>query len=229
MRTLIFDMDGVLVDPVPSYRQALIETVEHFSGQRVHNDKIVELKNQGGYNDDYILAQRLLSDFGSSVPFGEIVGHFKQLFYGANHDGLILAERWLVSDGMLDRLARASRLAVFTGRSTRAAQFTLQRFAPGIVFDPVVTSDHVRNQKPAPDGLLAILDAVAGAKPLYIGDNVDDARAARAAGVPFVGIAASDVPRRVEIEKLFDREGARCVIESVNELEDVLANLNGDA
>jgi HAD superfamily phosphatase len=214
---------------VPSYRQALIETVEHFSGRRVDNDKIVELKNQGGYNDDYVLAQRLLSDFELNVPFGEIVGHFKQLFYGANHDGLILAERWLVADGMLNRLARASRLAVFTGRSMRAAQFTLRRFAPNVVFDPVVTSDHVHNPKPAPDGLLAILDAVAGGKPLYIGDNVDDARAARAAGVPFVGIAAPDVPRRVEIERLFRGEGARRVIGNVNELEDVLASLNGDA
>jgi phosphoglycolate phosphatase-like HAD superfamily hydrolase len=97
------------------------------------------------------------------------------------------------------------------------------------VFDPVVTSDHVHKPKPAPDGLLAIVEAVAGAKPLYIGDNVDDARAARAAGVPFVGIAAPDVPRRAEIEALFHREGARCVIENVNEIEAVLESLNGDA
>ena len=74
---------------------------------------------------------------------------------------------------------------MFTGRGTRTTTHSLGRFAAGIPFDPVITSRHVTNQKPAPDGLLEILARKPGADPLFVGDMVDDARAARAAGVPF--------------------------------------------
>jgi len=222
MRTLIFDVDGVLVDPVPSYRQALIETVAHFSGARVAPERIVELKNHGGYNNDYVLAQRLLADLGIEAALDDIVSHFEKVFWGPDETGLILSERWLVSNGMLGRLARNWRLAVFTGRSARAVNFTLRRFAPEVRFDPVVSSEMVSNQKPAPDGLVFVLEQVVKAEPVYVGDNVDDARAARAAGVPFVGVAAPDAPRRNEILALFEQEGAVGVVESVNELEALL-------
>ena len=41
MKLLIFDMDGVLVDPTESYRGALMDTVEHFAGVRPEHDEIV--------------------------------------------------------------------------------------------------------------------------------------------------------------------------------------------
>ena len=55
-----------------------------------------------------------------------------------------------------------------------------------------------------------------------MGDNIDDGRCARAAGIPFVGVAAANVPRREEIVRLFQQEGARAVVENINELESVL-------
>ena len=39
MRVLIFDMDGVLVDPTDSYRQTLIDTVAHFSGKQLTQER----------------------------------------------------------------------------------------------------------------------------------------------------------------------------------------------
>ena len=32
---LVFDMDGVLVDVTESYREAIAQTVEHFTGARI--------------------------------------------------------------------------------------------------------------------------------------------------------------------------------------------------
>ena len=222
MRVLIFDMDGVLVDPTGSYRETLIETVAHFSGERITQERIVEIKNRGGYNDDCMIARDVLRELGVDIGYDEVHVYFEQLFWGTGNNGMILRERWLVDTGVLSRLASSHRLAVYTGRPERAARFTLDRFASGTAFDPVVTSDHVENHKPAPDGLLRALEQLPGSEPLYVGDNIDDGRCARAAGIPFVGIAAANAPRRDEIVSLFEQDGARAVIESVNELESVL-------
>jgi phosphoglycolate phosphatase-like HAD superfamily hydrolase len=61
-----------------------------------------------------------------------------------------------------------------------------------------------------------------GAEMIYVGDNVDDARCARLAGVPFIGVAAPDRHRRSDMERLFQAEGALAVVCCVEELEGVL-------
>ena len=222
MRALIFDMDGVLVDPTDSYRQTLIDTVARFSGKQISQERIVEMKNRGGYNDDCMIARDVLREFGVDIEYDEVHEYFEELFWGAGDDGMILRERWLVDATVLSRLANSYRLAVYTGRPRRAARFTLDRFANGTVFDPVVSSDEVENHKPAPDGLLRALEQLPGCEPAYVGDNIDDGRCARAAGIPFVGVAAANVPRREEIVRLFQQEGVRAVVENINELESVL-------
>jgi phosphoglycolate phosphatase-like HAD superfamily hydrolase len=57
-----------------------------------------------------------------------------------------------------------------------------------------------------------------GKELLYIGDAVDDARSARAAGVAFFGIAAGDE----ELARLLENEGAAAVLADINELEGLL-------
>ena len=222
MNLIVFDMDGVLVDPTESFRRAVIETVRHFTGRETTFARIAEIKNEGGYNDDTDIALRLVEELGGMATRSEIeeVGH--RLFWGRDRDGMILAERWLVGDGVLERLRERAKLAIFTGRGPTTARHTLGRFCPAIDFDPIVTSDMPLALKPAPDGLLHILEKHHDADALYVGDTVDDARAARSAGVPFVGVAAPDAHHREETIALFEAEGARAVVESINELEEVL-------
>jgi HAD superfamily phosphatase len=56
----------------------------------------------------------------------------------------------------------------------------------------------------------------------YVGDTVDDARSALAAGVRFVGIAHKANPRHNEVVHLLKQNGAIAVLENVNELETAL-------
>ena len=225
---IVFDMDGVLVDPERSYRQTVVETVAHFEGAaaaRVTLGQIEDYKNEGGYNNDWLLTQRILRDRGVDVEYSTIIERFNQIFFGENHDGLILREQWLVEDGLLERLSTQHRLAVFTGRLDFEAALTLNRFAPGIAFQPRVCTDHVENPKPAPDGLFAIKQAMPGTQLIYIGDTVDDARPSRLADVPFIGVAKKHHLRRAELIDLFKAEGAAAIIENVNEIEPAIAHI----
>jgi HAD superfamily hydrolase (TIGR01548 family) len=217
---LVFDMDDVLVDVLESYRAATIATVEHFTGVTISNDVIQRYKNEGGWNDDWQLSQRIILDtIGREVAFDEVVSVFQQRFLGSNGDGLILRERWLPAPGLLERLAARHRLAIFTGRPRDEMELTLSRFVPDLRWSMTVTLDDVQNLKPAPDGLLAIINAHPGCAITYFGDNVDDARSGRAAGVRFIGIASRTSPG---LRELFEKEGAAAVIENINEIEGVL-------
>lgn len=220
---LVFDMDGVLVDVTGSYRETIRRTVEHFTGRAVPPELIQDYKNQGGWNDDWRLSHALVTRADVAVPFEDVKDYFQAIFHGGGEDGLILRERWLARPGLLERLSGNFRLAVFTGRERWEAELTLKRSAPHLAFSPVIGMNDVPRQKPYPDGLLQIVKLAAGAKVWYVGDAVDDARSARAAGVPFVGIAAPSNPRRAELAAVLEAENAVAVLDDINGLEAVLS------
>jgi HAD superfamily phosphatase len=218
---LVFDMDGVLVDVTESYRETIAQTVEHFTGAAVPRERIQELKNQGGWNDDWKLSHHMVTEAGVDVPFEYVKEHFQKLFLG----GLIEREKWVARPGTLERLADHFQLAVFTGSPREEAVLSLKRFAPGLVFEPLIAMEDVVHHKPDPEGLLRIVGQAEGrpAEAFYIGDTVDDARAAKAAKVRFIGIAAPSNPLYIDLVFLFQDEGAYAIVDDINYLEEVFA------
>jgi len=217
---LIFDMDGVLVEVSESYRETIQQTVQHFTGQRIARETIQEWKNQGGWNDDWALSHALIKSAGIEVAYQQVVDQFQKLFHGDGTNGLMLRERWIANPGLFDRLTARMNCAVFTGRLRWEAELTLKRFAPD-VFHPVVGADDVSRTKPDPEGILKIREMLPHTRVWYAGDTVDDARSAKAAGVPFIGIAALSGLRRDELIALFHAQGAQAVIGDINEIEQV--------
>ena len=219
---LVFDMDGVLVEVTESYRDAVIATVRHFTGREISRELVQEYKNRGGFNNDWRLSQQIARDLGAEVEYPAVVAKFKSIFWGNGTDGLILREKWIAAPGLLERLEARFGLAIFTGRMPEEVDHTLRRLAPHLTFHPVIRTGDVARGKPAPDGLLRIAELVPGRRQLYIGDTVDDAQTARAAGVPIIGIAAPAQPHRGVLVRLFKEEGAQHILDSINQLETVL-------
>jgi HAD superfamily phosphatase len=213
-QVLVFDMDGVLVDVTDSYRETIIRTVAHFTCQTITRAQIQDYKNQGGWNNDWLLSEKICKDLGVEVPYSKVVEYFNYLFLD---QGMIHRERWIPRDGLIDRLGSKFELAIFTGRTTEEAEITLNRQSLRDRF-LLITSNDVDREKPAPDGLLKIAALRRSKKLLYVGDTVDDARCARAANVPFIGIAAPGHERRAEVLELFRLEGAIQVLGDINEI-----------
>ena len=216
---IVFDMDGVLVEVSRSYREAIRETVRHFTGELVSHDLIQDFKNAGGWNNDWLLSHRLIGDRGVSVEYADVVEYFNRVFLGENGDGLIRYEQWMPKEGMLERLSEVAQLAIFTGRAKFEADITLGRYASDINFNPIVCDESVANPKPAPDGLNLIKRQYPMRTIWYLGDTVDDARSAQAAGVPFIGVSTPHNPRHAEITSILKAHGAFAVIEDINQLE----------
>ncbi len=214
---IVFDMDGVLVEVTESYRATIQATVLHFTGDEPTRAEIQAWKNRGGFNDDWNLSHQMIHARGGNTAYNDVVEYFQHLFHGdAQTPGMILRERWISSPGLLERLAGAHTLAVFTGRLRWEAQLTLDRFTQ-VPFAPIVGVDDVVTPKPNPEGLLKIKATVPHNKIWYVGDTIDDAKAGVAAGVPFIGIAKHPV----EIE-LLKQHGALHIFEDINQMEAIL-------
>lgn len=219
---IVFDMDGVLTEVSQSYREAVVQTVERFTGKRITRDLIQQYKNQGGWNNDWALSKQIAADLGVDVEYTRVVDAFNEVFLGTNGNGLIQRETWFPKAGLLDRLKQRHELGIFTGRLRYEADISLRRFASEVRFDPIMCADNVARGKPSPDGLQMIQQMRPLSKLIYVGDTVDDARCARAAGVPFIGIAAETHSRRADLIRLFEDEQAIAILENINEIEAIV-------
>ena len=232
-KAVLFDMDGVLIDVSRSYRRAIEETVEHFTGRDLLPGAVQRYKNHGGFNDDWKLTHAVITDTGIQVPFSRVVEEFQKRYRGENWDGFITEEPRLVKDEMLRQLCKNDCiLGIVTGRPEAEARWTLDRFDWKRFFPLLVAKERQEGRgKPDPFCLqhaLAILDAanrhVEPEEAVYIGDSVDDMQAARAADMWAVGVVPPYLDKEEHGELLRER-GAHVICHDVDELLSLLESL----
>jgi HAD superfamily hydrolase (TIGR01548 family) len=214
---IIFDVDGVLVDVRGSFQKTTLETVEFFTGRKVAPAELHAWKNKSGYNDDWKLSAAWVRRLGGEAEFEEVKRKFVELYWGANRDGNVRNEKWLLKPAVAQELSRRAELAIFTGRTREELDYTMDRCACRAFWRHIVTVEDVKLPKPDAEGLRKILGNRDPAEALYIGDNIDDALAAQVVDIPFVGV----LPRTGEER----RQRAACLGE-LRALT-ILSNING--
>ena len=216
---IVFDVDGVLVNVHGSFHKTVLETVKFFTGKKVTDRQLHTWKNKPGFNDDWKLSTAWVKSLGGKQEYDEIKAKFVELYWGKNGDGYVKREKWLLDRAELRRLSRRCEIGIFTGRVWQEMNYTLDHCKTREFFTSIVTADDVKKGKPDPEGLLKVLKGRPKESAIYVGDNVDDALAAKSAGVPFVGILRprSD-ERRERIDTLRDL-GALTILGNVNDLE----------
>ena len=221
-------MDGVLVDVRGSFRKAITETVRHFVGEGPSPEAIQAKKDQGGFNNDWVLSDAFIREAGGDVPFETVKDTFNHIYRGAAFDGLIATEPAAVRTETLEELARRYRLGLVTGRPEEDAEWTLRRFGWDAAIPVVVgMGQQAGREKPDPHGLVLALDAL-GVRPeeaVYAGDTVDDQRAAAEAGCVPVGIVPPGLDLRAHGRTLMDA-GARVVLSTPDDLPALMTVLH---
>jgi len=163
---IVFDMDGVLAEVTESYRESIVQTVRFFTGKTVSRDAIQDYKNQGGWNNDWALSQKIAADFGMQIAYDTVIEKFNEYFLGENGNGLVTRESWFPRSGLLERLGEKYGLSLFTGRLRYEADITLRRFAPSVEFDPMICADDVTAAYWNPAGLAQLKSAEVAVTPM---------------------------------------------------------------
>src|SRR5438105_8838502 len=219
-----FDVDGVLVDVRGTYWRSALDTVHYLTGKRVTYAQLHQWKSKPGFNDDWSMVAAWVTALGKPLSYDEARAAFEKFYWGSDgKPGNVRNEKILVSPRQIEKWAQRYELNLFTGRTRQEFSYTFDRWPATKHFRTIITMDDAR-KKPHPDGLQMILDGRDPAKALYLGDNIDDALAARQAGVPFLAVMARDEHRYRERAARFRELGALALLPRATELERLLSH-----
>jgi len=220
---ILFDMDGVLVDVSQSYRYAIKKTAEFFTEEEIQYSEIQQFKNKGGYNNDWDCTHAIISAHDKDVHLWEVTDKFQEFYLGNNFDGFILNETWLLNQQNLESLFHNYKLAIVTGRPKNEAEFVLSNFDATEFFDVIFTLDDTPpgKRKPEPDGILQAIKKMKAKDAIYLGDTIDDMKAATSAKITPIGILTDENRSQKQIE-LLKNNGAHVVLDGVNDILEFL-------
>jgi HAD superfamily hydrolase (TIGR01548 family) len=215
-------VDGVLVDVRGSYWRSALDTVHYLTGRRVTYAELHQWKSKPGFNDDWSMVAAWVTSLGKPISYNEARRAFEKFYWGSDgKPGNVRNEKILVKPEQIENWARRFELNLFTGRTRQEFSFTFERWPATKFFRAVITMDDAK-KKPDPEGLEKILSGRDPATAVYVGDNIDDALAARNAGVRFVGLLLPGQSRYRERAARFRELGALALLPRARDLDTLL-------
>lgn len=177
-RTIVFDLDGTLIDSLGLILASYRHTMETHLGRRMEDELWVR-----GMGTP--LAVQMLEFGRDEAEAASMIDTYTRHNL-ANHDRLVIPYPG-VKEAIRALRVRGMKLAIATSKRAEATKLGLARCGlPEDWFAGIVTADDVTRPKPDPQPVLMALELAAEKDParaVYVGDSVHDMRSGRAAGV----------------------------------------------
>lgn len=217
-KTVIFDLDGTLVDTGPDLTAALNHVLVSMGRGTMTEESVKELIGHGARR----LLERGLAATGEVTP--ELIeagfGPFLQ-YYAANI--CVYSRPYPGIETAMDMLAAAGcTLAVCTNKPQGLSDQLIGALGWSARFAAVVGSDSVPDKKPHPGHLFATMERAGAdlADCAYVGDSSVDVETAKAACVPVIAVSFGFPDRPAH------SLGADAVIDHFDELIEALRRLS---
>lgn len=216
IRTLLFDLDGTLIDTNPLILKSFEHTLSYYYPDRTFTE--AELLP--------FIGPTLEKSFSAmnTEQWKEMVAFYRS-YNIAMHDALVL-EYPGVLDG-LRRLHEAGyKMAVVTSKSRRVALRGIELFGLTSLFDAVIAADDVTEEKPAVEPFEKAMQLL-GSTPdetIMVGDNDTDILGGKNAGLKTVAVGWA-IKGRAYLEAL----EPDVIIDSMDHLAAWLEEQNGAA
>jgi histidinol-phosphate aminotransferase len=238
--SILFDMDGVLVDVRESYRGAIKKAAGEFAGSDVTDAQISALKAIPGFNNDWDVSYALAKGIGEpekvnreSADYAKIKWIFQEAYLGAGGEaktgglenrerlpktsgaatvaGLREQEMPIIGKEMLLLLKKKYRLGIVTSRPREEALWAMERMFAGVFeLEFLVAQEDCKKEKPSPEPVRECMRKMDAKKAVYIGDSASDLAAAKAAGIQCIYVGK-------------ERNGAKIWMKNAVDLEKVMA------
>jgi histidinol-phosphate aminotransferase len=182
---LLLDVDGTLVDTSKSFDAVVATLVERYTQQPLKNGELETLRAQGGFNDDWDAIAELCQRRGKTLSLDAIAADGLPLYLSLAK----ATETLMLEESTLTRLKKRYRLGIVTGRyRSEYDAIWAERLNP--YMDVVVCRDDIPNTpgKPNPDLLHQALKAMNAKAGVYVGNSIDDVKAAIAAGLTAIAV-----------------------------------------
>jgi len=212
IRTVIFDLDGTLLDTLEDLTDSSNVIMERF-GFPTHT--IPEIRAAVG-NGLRVLIQRIVPEGTSEEVVQQAFEAFRT--YYVEHCN----SKTRPYDGILELLGRLKvkgyKTAVVSNKADEAVKLLLEEHFPGLIDASMGMKDGIR-RKPAPDSVFAVMHELGAEKEstVYVGDSdVDKATADNA------GLACISVTWGFRARELLQTLKPWKIVENAGELEKVL-------
>jgi HAD superfamily hydrolase (TIGR01509 family) len=218
IRCVLLDLDGTLVDTWDLYIECYLRTLEPYTGRRLTYDELRALHPTSE-----------LRAFSRAVPadrVGEAHAEFLR-YYRLLHAELCGGVYPGVAEALAAIRAAGITVGLVTGKSHGAWAVTRDLLSLGD-FAVFVGDEDVREPKPSPEGLRIAIQRL-GVLPgdaVYVGDSVNDATAAREAGLRFVAALWAKSPE--ELPGFLERVRAEQIWAEAATPADLVALLGGE-
>jgi len=198
--SVVFDLDGTMIDTAPDLIAATNYTLGQFGFEPVE-ERIIE--PAVGLGSKAMLHAAMLSR--GHEPSKDELQRMSEPFiaYYSDH----IAERSRPFPGLTDALealtANGAQLGVCTNKIEALARRLLATLKLNHFFSAIAGADSYTVRKPDPGHLLGTLAAMEGdpTRAIMIGDSSADSKAAHGAGVPFIAVTFGYGEKPVELLK----------------------------
>ncbi len=219
VETVIFDLDGTLIDSTDAYFRLVEMTLDHLGFPSVKRERILNASDNGDFDWNFVLPPDLPAD-RSRTAKKEAWDYLRGIYPA------VFAETVRLFPGVVQVIegiaATGMRMGIVTStpRVNMAHKIYLLR-QTGIEhhFGVLVTADDAPRKKPEPDPLIACIRSLGSIaeKSLYVGDTRWDIRAGKAAGMKTAAVLTGFDPYDALI-----REDPDLILDSVVDLVEKL-------
>jgi phosphoglycolate phosphatase len=184
--TLVFDLDGTLVDTAPDLVAAANHVLDHVGLPRVDTQS---LRPYIGYGARVMIERATAAAKLSEAEHEQLLERFLD-YYSAH-----IAVGSRPFEGAVDALegfrAAGAKLAVCTNKREGMSRQLLDTLELTRLFAAIAGRDTLPTCKPHPDALLGTIGLAGGdaARAVMVGDSKVDIATAKAAGVPVIAVS----------------------------------------
>ncbi|BAI73854.1 phosphoglycolate phosphatase (plasmid) [Azospirillum sp. B510] len=218
-QALVFDLDGTLIDSAPDMTRVLNRTLAEFGRPALTEAQVRTMVGDGSA----MLVRQAFAATGAPLDdeaIQPVLHHYLDSYYDDSEPPVLYAD---VAETLAALADRGVRLGLCTNKPERITRKLLGILGLERLFGAVAGGDTLPVKKPDGRHLTWVLDQLgAPAAPMraaMIGDNGNDVKAARSAGVPVV--AMSYGYPRMPVEEL----GADLILDRFADLPDGLRRL----